>query len=237
MLWFAIPALAAVPICLDDVPSRPRSGVRAEYDPASPPRVLVPMAWHRTGDVRPAGVYHDGSGRTYAFRDVEAALLANPHSERPYVAFREALAGDIGVLDGTGLTYAAELDSIEHTPVGEVLATFDQHEHPDLVRALCLYNATQGELLDREAARERLLAEIARIRTRDDPPMAVWGMTSQLYAAMGVDPPDDEAWRADVAAVAAELEAGATIEALLERARIGRGPLTERVHPEVPTAP
>lgn len=233
MWWLVLPAFA-VPLCVDPVPERPRPATRAEFDPDAPPRVLVPMGWHATGEVRPGGWYHDDQGRRFRYRDVEAALLDNPHSEPSYVAYRRVLEPEVSLLDGR-LGDAARMGLLPDRMVeglidADLLSTFERLEHHHLLRAVCVFNATQGPLLLREAARELLMADIARIRTAGDPSMAVWAVASHLYEAMDAEHPADAVdWRADVAAVSEALDTGLEVEALTAQVRSREGSLAQRV--------
>jgi hypothetical protein len=241
MLLIVLPALAApTPLCVDDVPDRPRRAIRAAFDATAPPGVLVPLGWHRTGEIRPGGWYHDDRGRRFRYREVEAALLDNPLSQPALAAYRLSHEPDGGILDATPVRDLARLqvlpqDTVEELVDAGLLASFAWMRHAHFVRALCLFNATQRPRLAQEAARAQLMAEISRVRGADDPSMATWAIATQLYRAMDADhPADADAWRADVAAVSEALGAGLDVEAMMQMVRDHEGTLAQRVHIDAP---
>ena len=89
---------AADRICVDSLPSTPVSLSPARsarkqaklIDNGYFPNQLVPLAYLQGKPVRPTGMYVDGDGNVYRYRDVEHALLTHPASSHSYWQFRFA---------------------------------------------------------------------------------------------------------------------------------------------------
>jgi len=200
-------------------------GAKVRFDEEDPPRNIVPQGYHRLGLVKPRGTWIDERGRRYAFREVEVLLLQHAVAREPYSAWRQRrlnhsmASSEVGWADKLNVRPLEEWkDLLEAVEKWE-----DYRNLSGLHRAVCLFNTTQPKLLDDEVDREARMAAIVALRGGKGPPLSAWALVDQLYRAADLTRPAAEGFGADVEAVWALVQGGASPDELHSRAAAGVG--------------